>query len=467
MDDLWAGYPAHLKKFQENMLKADARISELRAGSTDDEEDWLKPESLYSRQGSVGVVKIEGSLIKGEANAIYQMFGYQGYDNIKAALVEAVMDKEAESIMLYVDSGGGSVAGVRDAAQFIKTVGSVKPIYAFAEFAASAAYWLASSTGHIITPETGITGSIGVLRVHTEYSKAEEKDGYTTTVMRAGKFKALMNPHEPLSEDAKAQSQAMLEDIYAMFVSDVAENLGTTYVNVDMNMAQGKEFLGLRAKSAGLVHAVGNLDYALVHGTKIKSGSGSQLNKYVSAAIDNKSNSAHNADVNGNTGPDMEHNLTKEQLEALASGVPLEAVTGEQTPVEASISAGVEEEVAAAIADTAALASAQVEIEGLKAAVAAETSKLEAMQAEAKSLRAIVEASVTQMNVALNRTVDLSAMTNIEVVAAYATSKADLSTAYRAGGVAKPAASVQADTKSAGAARADAEFLRQARSFNF
>ena len=89
MDDLWAGYPAHLKKFQENMLKADARISELRAGSTDDEEDWLKPESLYSRQGSVGVVKIEGSLIKGEANAIYQMFGYQGYDNIKAALVEA------------------------------------------------------------------------------------------------------------------------------------------------------------------------------------------------------------------------------------------------------------------------------------------------------------------------------------------------------------------------------------------
>lgn len=476
MDDLWAGYPSQRKKFEETLAKAEKRMDEFKAGTTDDSEDRYKPESLYSRQGSVGVVKIEGNLIKGEANAIYQYFGLQGYDNIKAALVEAVMDKDAESIMLYVDSGGGSVAGVRDTAQFIKTVGKVKPIYAYSEFAASAAYWLASASDHIITSETGINGSIGVLRIHTEYSKEDEKYGITTTVLRAGKYKALLNPHEPLSEEAKAQAESMLEDLYAMFVTDVAENLGTTYTNVDRNMAQGKEFLGVRGKEVGIVHEIGTLETALAYGEKIKPTKNDKLNRFVSASIDNSSKSQHNASVCTQTGNNMKHNLTKEQLEALASGVPLEEVLAGVASVGDTAAETSADTAAAALpenlpkdAETFAkveseLVAAKAELDSLKAQVQALTEKADKSEASASAMRSIVEASITQMCVALNRTVNMAAMSHVEVVAVYATTKADLSTAFKSGGVAKSTASVVTEQPTNADVRANQVFLQQAKS---
>lgn len=476
MDDLWAGYPSQRKKFEETLAKAEKRMDEFKAGIADDNEDQYKPESLYSRQGSVGVVKIEGNLIKGEANAIYQYFGLQGYDNIKAALVEAVMDKDAESIMLYVDSGGGSVAGVRDTAQFIKTVGKVKPIYAYSEFAASAAYWLASASDHIITSETGINGSIGVLRIHTEYSKADEQEGATTTVLRAGKYKALLNPHEPLSEEAKAQAESMLEDLYAMFVTDVAENLGTTYTNVDRNMAQGKEFLGVRGKEVGIVHEIGTLETALAYGEKIKPTKNDKLNRFVSASIDNSSKSQHNASVCIQTGNNMKHNLTKEQLEALASGVPLEEVlagvesVGGTTAETPAVSAGAAlpenppKDAEAFAKVESELVAAKAELDSLKAQVQALTEKADKSEASASAMRSIVEASITQMCVALNRTVNMAAMSHVEVVAVYATTKADLSTAFKSGGVAKPTAGVVTEQPTNADARANQVFLQQAKS---
>ena len=476
MDDLWAGYPSQRKKFEETLAKAEKRMDEFKAGTADDNEDQYKPESLYSRQGSVGVVKIEGNLIKGEANAIYQYFGLQGYDNIKAALVEAVMDKDAESIMLYVDSGGGSVAGVRDTAQFIKTVGKVKPIYAYSEFAASAAYWLASASDHIITSETGINGSIGVLRIHTEYSKANEKYGATTTVLRAGKYKALLNPHEPLSEEAKTQAESMLEDLYAMFVTDVAENLGTTYTNVDRNMAQGKEFLGVRGKEVGIVHEIGTLETALAYGEKIKPTKNDKLNRFVSASIDNSSKSQHNASVCIQTGNNMKHNLTKEQLEALASGVPLEEVlagvesVGDTTAETPTVSAGaalpenLPKDAEAFAKVESELVAAKAELDSLKAQVQALTEKADKSEASASAMRSIVEASITQMCVALNRTVNMAAMSHVEVVAVYATTKADLSTAFKSGGVAKPTAGVVTEQPTNADVRANQVFLQQAKS---
>lgn len=476
MDDLWAGYPSQRKKFEETLAKAEKRMDEFKAGTADDSEDQYKPESLYSRQGSVGVVKIEGNLIKGEANAIYQYFGLQGYDNIKAALVEAVMDKDAESIMLYVDSGGGSVAGVRDTAQFIKTVGKVKPIYAYSEFAASAAYWLASASDHIITSETGINGSIGVLRIHTEYSKADEKYGATTTVLRAGKYKALLNPHEPLSEEAKTQAESMLEDLYSMFVTDVAENLGTTYTNVDRNMAQGKEFLGVRGKEVGIVHEIGTLETALAYGEKIKPTKNDKLNRFVSASIDNSSKSQHNASVCIQTGNNMKHNLTKEQLEALASGVPLEEVlagvesVGDTTAETPAVSAGAAlpenppKDAEALAKVESELVTAKAELDSLKAQVQALTEKADKSEASASAMRSIVEASITQMCVALNRTVNMAAMSHVEVVAVYATTKADLSTAFKSGGVAKPTAGVVTEQPTNADVRANQVFLQQAKS---
>jgi hypothetical protein len=269
----------------------------------------------------------------------------------------------------------------------------------------------------------------------------------------------------------------MLEDLYAMFVADVAENLGTTYANVDRNMAQGKEFLGVRGKEVGIVHEIGTLETALAYGEKIKPTKNDKLNRFVSASIDNSSKSQHNASVCIQTGNNMKHNLTKEQLEALASGVPLEEVL-------AGVESAVGDTAAETPADTAAaalpenppkdaetfakveseLVAAKAELDSLKAQVQALTEKADKSEASASAMRSIVEASITQMCVALNRTVNMAAMSHVEVVAVYATTKADLSTAFKSGGVAKSTAGVVTEQPTNADVRANQVFLQQAKS---
>ena len=268
----------------------------------------------------------------------------------------------------------------------------------------------------------------------------------------------------------------MLEDLYAMFVTDVAENLGTTYTNVDRNMAQGKEFLGVRGKEVGIVHEIGTLETALAYGEKIKPTKNDKLNRFVSASIDNSSKSQHNASVCIQTGNNMKHNLTKEQLEALASGVPLEEVlagvesvgdTTAKTPADTTAAALPEnpqkdaETLAKAESE---LVAAKAELDSLKAQVQALTEKADKSEASASAMRSIVEASITQMCVALNRTVNMAAMSHVEVVAVYATTKADLSTAFKSGGVAKPTAGVVTEQPTNADVRANQVFLQQAKS---
>ena len=238
---------------------ASAKANELQASG---KEFTLPP--IFERQGSVGVVSIKGPLVAGEAGFM-RLFGVTGYNDIRAGLISAVNDKQVKSILLDINSPGGSVNGVEDTAKFIKSISAFKPVTAFADNAASAAYWLASAADRITATNTAITGSIGVLRVHTEMSAALEKEGIKKTVLRKGKYKALANSIEPLSDDAVAEIDGQLEDLYKSFVSAVAENRDTTFAMADEKMAQGREFLGARGLEAGLVDSIGSYESALAY----------------------------------------------------------------------------------------------------------------------------------------------------------------------------------------------------------
>ena len=54
-------------------------------------------------------------------------------------------------------------------------------------------------------------------------------EGIAVTVIRAGKYKALADPNEPLSKAAEAQIQAMVDAAYGVFVDHVSAMRGRTY----------------------------------------------------------------------------------------------------------------------------------------------------------------------------------------------------------------------------------------------
>lgn len=458
----WLGTEASFEVYEKALPLAQAKQAEweARTDKEDDEEPDFPP--LYERMGDVGVIKIEGSLIPGEAGWM-RYFGITGYADIKAAVLEGLADKGAKSLMIFSNSGGGSVAGVEDAESFIAQVAQHKPMSAYSEFSASAAYWLTSAAGHITTSPTGVNGSLGVIRVVTEYSKYFEKEGITKTVMRSGRYKALGNPFEPLSEDGKAEIQSKLDDLYQIFIDVVARNRGTTAIIADQVMGQGREFLGKRGLEAGLVDSIGDFESALAYARanrKLATKKTTNFAGTATASVAQASVVADNAATTNLTGTQM--HLTPEQLAAIAAGASVEQVTGKaEAPTETP--SVVDTEAKVAESDTATtedktedetdsevvtflkteLAAAQVESANAKAQAQTLASEVTALKADLIAVTAVVQASVQSMHVALGKKLDTTKMSATELVAEHNSAKTAMVENFKTGGVARSTASTQ------------------------
>lgn len=466
----WLGTEASFNVYEKALPLAAARQAEWMARADKDAEPEFPP--LYERVGDVGVIKISGSLIPGNAEWM-RYFGITGYGDIKAALLEGVADKLAKRLMIYSDSGGGSVAGVEDAEEMIANVAQVKPMSAFSEFSASAAYWLTSAAGHITTSTTGVNGSLGVIRVVTEYSKMFEKEGVTKTVMRAGRYKALGNPFEPLNEDGKAEIQSKLDDLYEIFIGTVARNRKTTPIIADQVMGQGREFLGKRGLEAGLVDAIGSFEDALAYAKGNNATAARKPLNFTAAAtqpVALASSIADNAATSNQTGNQM--HLTPEQLAAIAAGASVEQVTGQaQTPTaeeQAAADAAASASEAEAAAETAAaeaaaaaaeapakpdgevvtflkteLSTAQAEAATAKSQVQTLTAQVSTLEADLATAKAVVMASLVSMQTALSRKADNTKLSVTELVAAHDEAKTAMVANFKTGGVARSTTSTQ------------------------
>ena len=470
----WLGTEASFEVYEKALPLAQAKQAEWEARSDkeDDEEPDFPP--LYERMGDVGIIKIEGSLIPGEAGWM-RYFGIIGYADIKAAVLEGLADKGAKSLMIFSNSGGGSVAGVEDAESFIAQVAQHKPMSAYSEFSASAAYWLTSAAGHITTSPTGVNGSLGVIRVVTEYSKYFEKEGVTKTVMRAGRYKALGNPFEPLSEDGKAEIQSKLDDLYQIFIDVVARNRGTTAIIADQVMGQGREFLGKRGLEAGLVDSIGDFESGLAYARANRKPATKKTTNFAgtaTASVAQASVVADNAATTNLTGTQM--HLTPEQLAAIAAGASVEQVTGQAavtlTPeqqaaadaeaarvaaeAEAAAAAAAAEAEAAAAANTPAdgevvkflkaeLAAAQSEASTLKTQNQALAAQVTTLETDLAAVKGVVQASVQSMHVALGKKLDTTKMSATELVTEHDSAKTAMVENFKTGGVARSTASTQ------------------------
>lgn len=238
------------------------------------EEMGLPP--LYNLQNGVGVVSISGPLVQGSAGLMALFGGVTGYDDIREAIRQAATDPEASSILLHVQSGGGTVDGCEDLANFITTARTYKPVVTMGEYMCSAAYWLGSNSDYIFTSQTSVLGSLGVILKHTDRTDQLAQAGLKVTLIRSGKYKALGHPAESLSPEAEAVFQEQADTIYGVFINAVAKNRKVSYETADKVMGQGREFMGQAAVSSGLADRIGTYEQALAYAksldTKMPSG---------------------------------------------------------------------------------------------------------------------------------------------------------------------------------------------------
>jgi signal peptide peptidase SppA len=251
--ELWLGTEAAFADYTSVMERYDAGM--LSPSETEEPEAFQR----FDLQGNLAIIPVKGSLSNRGPEWLTE-FGVTPYSYIRNALVDAAECSKVETILLDVDSGGGSASGVSDIGELIRKVNSIKPVAAYTGgHMASAAYWIGAAAGEIAASPTAEVGSIGVIATHMSIAKMLENEGVDATVIRAGKYKALASPYEPLSEEAKSQIQGQLDTLYGLFVDHVAQSRNMSAEQAH-SVAEGREFIGRDAKKVGLVDKVAGLD---------------------------------------------------------------------------------------------------------------------------------------------------------------------------------------------------------------
>jgi signal peptide peptidase SppA len=202
----------------------------------------------------VGILAINGVLAK-RMNLMSAFSGGTSTQLLQRDFSQAMQDPLVHSILLVIDSPGGEVDGTQEFCNQIFESRGTKRIVAVCEgMMASAAYWIGSSADELyISSGTTQVGSIGVVAAHTDMSKAEANRGVKVTEISAGKYKRIVSEHAPLSDEGRADLQDKVDQIYTVFVDDVARNRGVSSEKVLSEMAEGRIFIGQKSVDVGLV----------------------------------------------------------------------------------------------------------------------------------------------------------------------------------------------------------------------
>jgi len=215
------------------------------------------------RATGVAVIPIHG-VIAPRMNMMSDVSGGTTFEGVTADLREAVANTAVGTIILDIDSPGGSCAGATLFAEQIRRAKTVKPVIAVAQFAmCSAAYWVGSQANEVVAAPGSQVGSIGVFSIHEDLSKYLEELGVKVTFLSAGKYKVDGNETEPLSATARARIQKEVDSTYLTMTRDIALGRGVSDTVVRASYGEGAVLSAEDALAAGMVDRIASLDDTL------------------------------------------------------------------------------------------------------------------------------------------------------------------------------------------------------------
>ncbi|MDA0229728.1 MAG: signal peptide peptidase SppA [Proteobacteria bacterium] len=178
-------------------------------------------------------------------------------------LAEIADDSDIKALIVRINSPGGTMAGSEALFLSLSAVAREKPVIAVMDgTAASGGYMAALAAERIIARNSTITGSIGVILQTADVSQMLADLGVRTEAIKSAPLKGVPSPFEPLDESGRAASQAVVDDMYELFVGLVAERRGLEPAAA-IALADGRVFTGRQAVANGLVDEIGGESEAL------------------------------------------------------------------------------------------------------------------------------------------------------------------------------------------------------------
>lgn len=216
----------------------------------------------FEQHGRVAVIPIVGLLLKYES-FILDMIGGTSYATITSQIDQAASDQLIDVILLYIDSPGGSVAGLRDTADIIfKARSSKKVIASISDLGASAAYGLAAQAEIVYANSSAVVGSIGTVIVIEDTRKLYENLGIKAHRLATGDFKGAGSPGTVITDEHLVDFQRTIEQLGITFFRAVSRGRGWSMKRV-LSVADGRVHVGQAAKALGLVDQIASYDDVL------------------------------------------------------------------------------------------------------------------------------------------------------------------------------------------------------------
>jgi len=226
-------------------------------------ERWRKPLYKY-----ISVISLEGQIEMGSSRRApiklpipLPFFGATttGETTVLKLLRKAERDRRMASLVVIIDSGGGSPLASDLIWRQLRRIAQKRPVLAYmGNIAASGGYYIAAAAEHIMAQPATITGSIGVVSLHVNMKGLYEKINVNRISLSRGQRATLYSEIRELSPEDHDIINQQLDNLYSDFKRIVADGRDIPYEELDP-LCEGRVWTGRQAKERGLVDSFGDL----------------------------------------------------------------------------------------------------------------------------------------------------------------------------------------------------------------
>jgi protease-4 len=216
--------------------------------------------SRARRARRIALIYAVGPVITGEPVAGEFISGEELADTLRRASA----DRRISAILMRISSPGGSAVGsdliwraVAQARERNKPV-----IISMGDVAASGGYYIASAADAIVAGPGTVCGSIGVIYAKFNLGALLQRIGVTFDYVKTAEVSDALSLARSLSQRELEQLNQVMGELYRNFTARVAEGRRLSDVKTE-EVARGRIWSGLAAKSHGLVDELGGFQRAI------------------------------------------------------------------------------------------------------------------------------------------------------------------------------------------------------------
>ncbi len=214
-----SSFPAEMK---EAIASVDAQGDDKKEVLRDMLSVYMTQRQRMTNDEGIAEVHLHGPMLS-DASPIDLAMGSTSYEEIREDIEAANMDDDVKAILLRVNTPGGTVSGIEETYEAIKS--SNKPVFAYNEgYATSAGYYLIAPAESIAASPSSMTGNIGTVLDMWDFSGMYENMGAKRTLMtnEGADLKGTMRTEPTDSQREFLQNQ--LNDMGDQFHARVVES---------------------------------------------------------------------------------------------------------------------------------------------------------------------------------------------------------------------------------------------------